>query len=315
MKLLLVIPAYNEEEIIVDSANRLKEYMEDLQRDRIISRDSRIVFVNDGSKDRTRLLLDEICDTNRMFTAIHFSRNYGHQYAVLAGYDYALDKCDACISLDADLQQDINAIRLFIAKFQEGNDIVLGVRKDRSTDGFFKRITSQGFYRIMTLFGSNTIPNHADYRLLSNKALHALHQYSEESVFLRGMVPSLGFKTALVEHDVYDRAAGSSKYTLKKMLTLASDGIVSYSDKPIILIASFGFAFFLIGLIGLIVALIVKAASPFLALAFFVTMLTGILMVSLGVIGIYVAKTMFETKKRPRYLIDEIVNDTKGFNE
>ncbi|MBO6164400.1 MAG: glycosyltransferase family 2 protein [Lachnospiraceae bacterium] len=311
MILYLVVPCYNEEEGLKDSAYKLREYLHSLEQNQLVKAGSKIVLVNDGSSDGTRKIMDDLHAEDPVFTTIHFSRNYGHQYAVMAGYEFAKDKCDACISIDADLQQDINAIRLFIERYNEGCDIVYGVRNTRDTDGFFKKWTSQAFYHMMNAFGCKIIPNHADYRLLSNKALQALSRYQEGTVFLRGMVPELGFTSEIVYFDVFERTAGSSKYTLKKMMTLARDGITSFSEAPVHMILYAGILLSGIGTVGLIIMAILALLHLTVGvwpMVFFGGLLTGIVLVSNGILGIYTVRSYMESKHRPRYLIDSIAH-------
>ena len=311
--LYLVVPCYNEEEILKDSAKKLKEKMNALMESDIISANSKVVLVNDGSADNTAAIMDEIHKEDKLFSLIKFSRNFGHQNAVMAGYMFAHGKCDAVISIDADLQQDINAIDEFVAKYNEGFDIVYGVRYDRATDGFFKKFTSQMFYKLMRAFGSETIPNHADYRLLSDKVLDALALYKENNVFLRGLIPELGFNSCKVYFEVYERTAGKSKYSLKKMLNLALDGITSHSIKPMHLIFSMGCFFVVCAIINLIYTLAVfflgKTVTGWTTIVVSIWLLGGINLIALGCVGEYVGKSYLESKKRPRYIIEFIEHE------
>lgn len=311
MILYLVVPCYNEEEGIEHSAHVLRDYMNLLTKNGVIS-GGKIVLVNDGSADHTEEILEKLHREDTIFSVISFSRNYGHQYAVMAGYEFSANKCDVCISIDADLQQDIHAIPEFIKKYREGNEIVFGVRNTRDTDGAFKKMSSQMFYKLMKAFGCNIIPNHADYRLLSNKALNALKEYGERTVFLRGMVPSMGFKSEIVYFDVSERMAGESKYTLKKMLNLALDGITSYSEAPMRILTGAGFAGVVIGVIGLIISAILALTHHNVGLwgiAMLGILLTGVVLTSNGIVGFYVLKTYMESKHRPRYIIDQIKHE------
>ena len=314
MTLYLVVPCYNEEEGIEKSAGILKNYLRVLEEKKMIDSSSKIVFVNDGSSDRTKDIIEKLHREDPIFSVINFSRNYGHQYAVMAGYEFSTNKCDACISIDADLQQDIHAIEEFIQKYNEGNDIVYGVRNTRDTDGAFKRMTSQLFYKIMQVFGCNIIPNHADYRLLSNKVLQALSKFEESTVFLRGMLPSMGYTSTIVYFDVSDRTEGQSKYTLKKMMTLAGDGITSYSTVPVYYIFILGLLLLVSGAVGLIVTAVLAAfhySIWILGLVFFGILMTGLVLTANGILGIYLVKCYMEVKKRPRYLIDTVYHETE----
>ena len=306
MILYLVVPCFNEEAGIEKSCHILKEYYQELMQKGLIKNQSKIVLVNDGSTDHTGEIIERIHEGDPVFSVIDFSRNYGHQYAVLAGYEFAAGKCDACISIDADLQQDIRAIEEFVEKYKEGYDIVYGVRNTRDTDGFFKRMTSQVFYKMMLAFGCNIIPNHADYRLISSKVLYALQEYKESTVFLRGLFPSMGFKSTKVFFDVSPRTEGKSKYTLKKMMKLAGDGIISFSTFPIYLVFSLGLVMTGLGLLGVLFSLIMNGIGSSAISIFFQILLTGIVVTTNGVLGQYVANACTEAKNRPRYLIDKI---------
>ena len=310
MVLYLVVPCYNEEEIIEDSASRLAVKMKTLMQKGLISNNSKVVFVNDGSVDATGSLIHSIREENDMFSVINFSRNFGHQNAVMAGYMFSHDKCDAVISLDADLQQDIDAIDEFIEKFNEGYEVVYGVRNSRDTDGFFKKLTSQIFYKIMQIFGCETIPNHADYRLLSNRVLGALAEYKETNVFLRGLIPTLGFNSCIVHFEVHERAAGKSKYSLKKMVNLAVDGITSHSIRPMHIIFSLGWLVLLLAFIYFIYIIVVlvmdKTVPGWTSLVMSIWILGGLQLIAIGCIGEYVGKNYLETKNRPRYIIESV---------
>ena len=236
----LILPCYNEELIVNDSAVKLKELMNELQEKRKISGDSRVVFVDDGSVDATWELLESICKRDRLFGAIRLAHNSGHQNALLAGMMAVKDKCDAVITLDADLQHDICAIPRFIELFEEGYEIISGVRRSRKGEGFFKKLSGDAFYGIMNLLGVKIIKNHADYRLMSANALNALEKYDEVNLFLRGIIPQMGFKSTTLEYDEKERFAGKSKYSVKKMLKLAADGITSFSIRPLQMIAVCG---------------------------------------------------------------------------
>ena len=313
--LCIVIPCYNEEEVLPLTAPMFKAKLESLTEAGSISEDSRILFVNDGSKDRTWELLSGLCGKDPAFRAIKLSRNRGHQNALLAGLMEAKDFADITISIDCDGQDDIDAMDEMIRRYQEGCEIVYGVRNDRSSDTFLKRSTAQGYYRILNALGGEVIYNHADYRLVSSRVLNELANYKEVNLFLRGMFPMIGFKSTCVEYSRHERLAGKSKYPLSKMLTLAFDGITSFSVRPIRIITAFGALTVLLSFVLIIYALIswvtghVVAgwSSSFIA----ATLIGGIQLISLGVIGEYVGKIYMETKERPRYIVEE----KKGFYE
>ena len=250
--LYLVIPCYNEQEVLPETSRRLKEKMENLMDRNMISRDSKIMFVNDGSKDRTWEMIEELHDQDPLYQGVKLSRNRGHQNALLGGLMTAKEYADMVISLDADLQDDIDVIDQFVEKYYEGCDIVYGVRSARTTDTFFKRFTAEGFYKIINLMGGEVVFNHADYRLMSKRALNELANYKEVNLFLRGIVPMIGFKTDVVTYERHERLAGESKYPLKKMLALAVDGITSLSIKPIRFIVFLGFMIFMCSILMLI---------------------------------------------------------------
>ncbi len=301
-----VLPCFNEEEVISTTIEALDAKIDGLCSTGALSEDSFMLFVNDGSKDGTWEMIRKYHEKNpRRVRGISFSSNRGHQMAVLAGYKHAADKCDAAISLDADLQHDIGTIGLFIEKYQQGNKIVYGVRNTRDTDGFFKKSTSQIFYKIMNKFGCNTIPNHADFRLVANEVLREIKNYKEQSIFLRGIFPSLGYKYDYVYFDVLERKAGKSKYTISKMFRLATDGITAFSIKPLLFMGGEAFVLLFLALICGVIALITKSI---IALAFFFFLLfSGIVVVNLAVIGLYVGKINIEVKNRPQYVIEEVL--------
>ena len=307
----LVVPCYNEEEVLPETVKRLTTKLSQLCEEGKISRDSRIMFVNDGSRDNTWEL---ICKFNREYDTVcglKLSRNQGHQNALIAGLDAVRSRCDAAITLDCDLQDDVDAIDRFIDAFIEGNDVVYGVRSSRKKDTFFKRTTAQGFYKFMKLLGVDVVYNHADYRLMSRRALDALSEFSEVNLFLRGMVPLVGFKSTTVEYERSERFAGESKYPLKKMLAFAFDGITSFSVKPIRMILSLGVIIMLISLIFLIYTLIVKLVGSteagWSSLFGSVWFLGGLQLFAIGLIGEYIGKIYKETKRRPRYFIDQLL--------
>lgn len=310
--LYLVIPCYNEEEVISETAKRLKIKMESLIENQMISHKSKVVFVNDGSKDKTWELIKNFHEQDSLFSGLNLSRNRGHQNALLAGLMTAKDYADMVISMDADLQDDINAMDEMIEKFHQGCDIVYGVRSKRETDTFFKRFTAESFYKLMNSMGANTVYNHADYRLMSKRALEALSNFTEVNLFLRGIVPMIGFKTGVVTYERNERFAGESKYPLKKMFSFAFEGITSLSIKPIRMITFTGLVVFLISVAMLIYTLtqhftgrtIIGWASVMVS----VWAIGGLLMLAIGIVGEYIGKIYMETKARPRYFIDEFIN-------
>lgn len=313
MKLYLVIPCYNEEAVLPETSKRLKEKYTALMDAGKISPDSRIVFVNDGSKDRT---WEMICDLHRedpVFRGICLSRNKGHQNALMAGLMTVKDECDAAISLDADLQDDINAIDAMVDKYAEGFEVVYGVRSSRKKDTFFKRTTAEGFYKVMKAMGVETVYNHADYRLMSRRALGALSEFDEVNLFLRGIVPLVGFKSTQVTYERGERFAGESKYPLKKMIAFAVEGITSMSVKPIRMISSLGFFVFLVSIGVLIYSIVQKflgnTVPGWAFLAVSIWALGGIQLLSIGVIGEYIGKIYLETKHRPKFIVAEYLKD------
>lgn len=309
----LVIPCYNEEEVLGETSSRLKIKMNGLIQKGVCSPESRIVFVDDGSKDRTWSIISSLHEQDGIFSGIKLSRNRGHQNALLAGLMTVAEHCDAAISLDADLQDDVEVIDRFIENYQQGYDVVYGVRKERKTDTFFKRTTAVGFYKLMQLMGVDIVFNHADYRLMSKRALEGLAQYKEVNLFLRGMVPLIGYKSTTVEYDRAERFAGESKYPLKKMLSFAFDGITSFSVKPISLISIIGTVICCLSALGLIYSIVAAicswAAAGWVALVSSLWLLGGIQLLCIGIIGQYIGKIYNEVKARPRYIIDEFLNN------
>ncbi len=309
----IVVPCYNEQEVIRETARRLADKMSDLSESGRISDKSRIVFVNDGSKDATFDIIKEIHAADSRFAAINLSRNRGHQNALLAGLIYAGERADAVISLDADLQDDINAIDSMLTEFENGSDIVYAVRSNRKKDGFFKRVTAEGFYRVMNLLGAETVFNHADYRLMSKRAIQALSQFHEVNLFLRGIVPMVGYKSSVVYYERADRFAGKSKYPWRKMASFAVEGITSLSTKPIKLIALLGFVIFFVSIIMMIYFIvrwaIGETVSGWASLVCSVWGIGGLIMLSVGVIGEYIGKIYLETKARPNYIIESVLDD------
>ncbi|MCQ2548436.1 MAG: glycosyltransferase family 2 protein [Lachnospiraceae bacterium] len=309
--LYLVVPCYNEEEIIELSIGRLKEKMNRLISEKKIDGRSKVVYVNDGSRDKTLSLLHVAAKEDSSIAVISFSTNFGHQSAILAGMMFATDHADMVITIDADLQQDIEALDKFIEAYMHGNEIVYGVRNDRNSDGFFKKLTATMYYKFLHVLGCDIITNHADYRLMSKKALKVLGEYKEVNLFMRGLVPTLGFKSDIVYFDVKAREAGSSKYTLKKMVKLATDGITSLSIKPLHLIIGLGFAtclFSVLMAIYIFVDWLSGNTVPGYTTSLMITLImNGITLLSLGIIGEYIGKIYMEAKGRPRYIVESIV--------
>lgn len=310
-KLIMVIPCYNEQEVLTETTKRMAEKYESLMERGLISRDSRILYVDDGSKDRTWAMIEEIHAENPIFSGLKLSRNRGHQNAVLAGLMIAKDEADCVISMDADLQDDINAIDAMVDAFQKGADVVYGVRSSRATDTPFKRNTALAFYKLMKKLGVEVVYNHADFRLMSRRVLEHLAEYKEVNLFLRGMVPLVGFSSTTVEYERAERFAGESKYPLKKMISFALDGITSLSIKPLRLIFSLGFAIFLVSLLVLLYAfislLVGRTVPGWTSILASVWMLGGIQLLCLGVVGEYIAKIYNEAKARPRFIIEKYI--------
>lgn len=308
----LVIPCYNEEQVLPETARQLKGIMEGLIEKGKISSRSRIAMVNDGSRDGTWELIRSLHESDPLFTGICLSRNRGHQNALLAGLMTAKEHADAAISLDADLQDDVGVIEKFIDRFEEGFDIVYGVRSSRKTDTFFKRFTAEGFYHVMKWLGVDLVFNHADYRLMSKRAMDGLEEFGEVNLFLRGIVPQIGYKSSVVEYERHERFAGQSKYPLKKMLSFAFDGISSFSVKPMRMIIHAGALMFLISIGMLIYSVIRKVMGATIvgwtSLMVSIWMVGGIQLLCLGIIGEYIGKIYSETKARPRYIIETVLN-------
>lgn len=307
--LYIVIPSYNESEVIEETSKRLLEKVSNLISKKNISKESRIIFVDDGSKDDTWDKIEKLNKTNPTFGGIKLSRNRGHQNALLAGLMTVKDKADFVISMDADLQDDIDAVDKMIDDFYNGSDIVYGVRNSRKTDTFFKKNTALFFYKLMSKMGVDSVYNHADYRLMSKRALNELANFREINLFLRGIVPLIGFKTSIVEYDRAERFAGESKYPLKKMINFAIDGITSFSVKPIRLVASLGFLIsgvsILVLLYSLVQHILGNTVSGWTFVIFSIWILGGIQMVALGIIGEYIGKIYSEVKARPRFIIEK----------
>lgn len=310
--LYVVIPCYKEEEVLPETAKRMKAKMEGLISKNKISEKSKIMFVNDGSTDNTWNIIRELHNKDRLFSGVNLSKNRGHQNALLAGLMTAKNYADMVISMDADLQDDINAVDAMVDKYYEGCDIVYGVRSSRDTDTAFKKITAEGFYKFMKLMGADIVFNHADYRLMSKRALEGLAEFKEVNLFLRGIVPEIGYKSGIVEYERAERFAGESKYPLKKMLAFAFDGITSFSIKPIRLIIGLGFIICLLSIIALIWSISVKimghTEAGWTSIIASIWLIGGIEILSIGVIGEYIGKIYKETKERPRYIIEKVLN-------
>ncbi len=317
MKLYLVIPCYNEQEVLDETAKRTSEKLRALAELGKISPESKICFVDDGSNDSTWDIIDRLCAEDGIFCGIKLSRNRGHQNALLAGLMSVKDTCDAAISLDADLQDDVNAIDAMIDKYNEGCDVVYGVRSSRRTDKMFKRTTARAFYKIMRAMGVELVYDHADYRLMSRRALDALADFDEVNLFLRGLVPLIGFKSDTVEYERSRRFAGESKYPFKKMMAFAFEGVTSMSIKPIRMISVLGFFIFVVS-IGMLLYSFVRhftgnTVEGWTSIAVSVWAIGGLQLLAIGVIGEYVGKIYIETKNRPKYIIDELKNlDNSG---
>lgn len=315
-KLYMVIPCYNEQEVLPETSKRLKEKLSTLVKAGKIDPESRIIFVNDGSKDRTWEIIRRLHEEDPVFGGVNLSRNRGHQNALLAGLMTVKDHADMAISMDADLQDDINAIDEMVEKYLNGTDIVYGVRSSRAKDTFFKKATAEGFYKLMNTMGVNTVFNHADYRLMSRRALEGLAEFREVNLFLRGIVPMIGYSTDVVYYERGERFAGESKYPLGKMLSFAIEGITSLSTKPIRMITFLGFFIFLVS-IGILIYSLVRhfmgaTIVGWTTLMVSVWAIGGLILLSLGVVGEYIGKIYLETKARPRFLIEEFLNDTEN---
>ncbi|MEE1219268.1 MAG: glycosyltransferase family 2 protein [Ruminococcus sp.] len=312
-KLYLAIPCYNEEEVLRDSAEKLYNKYQTMMNEGKITLDSKIVFIDDGSKDKTWEIITELHNENPVFQGIKLSRNRGHQNALLCGLMTLKDKADAVISIDADLQDDINTFDKMVERFEDGCDIVYGVRSKRETDTFFKRFTAEAFYKILNKMGAKVIFNHADFRLMSKRALEAFSQYKETNIFLRGLVPLIGYKYDIVTYERFERLAGESKYPLKKMLALAWEGVTSLSIQPIRLITSLGAIVFVVSIIMIIYSLISHISNSTVAgwtsLLSSIWALGGLQLLAIGIIGEYIGKIYLETKARPRFIVEEFLED------
>ena len=307
--LYLVIPCYNEEEVLPETSKRLTAKLGAMIEMGLISQDSKIVFVNDGSKDHTWQLIRQYHEENPMIQGINLSRNKGHQSALLAGLMTVKEYCDMAISMDADLQDDVDAIDQFVEKYYEGCEVVYGVRSERKTDSFFKRASAQSFYKLMLHMGVEIVYNHADYRLMSRRALDEMEGFKEVNLFLRGIVPLIGFQSGVVTYERHERFAGESKYPLKKMLNFAFDGITSFSVKPIRMVTTLGIIIFAISILMLIYFLITWCIGwtvpGWTSIVVSVWAIGGLQLLAIGIIGEYIGKIYMETKARPKFIVLE----------
>ena len=313
--LYIIIPCYNEEKVLPITSTMFLEKIDNLINKGNISDKSRIMFVNDGSKDRTWEIICELAKTDEHYIGISQSRNRGHQNAVLAGLMEAKDNCDITISIDCDGQDDINAMDKMVDEYLNGCEIVYGVRSRRQTDTFFKRFTAQGFYKLLNAMGAEVVYNHADYRLVSSRVLKEFENFKEVNLFLRGMFPLVGFKSTSVYYERHERIAGESHYPLRKMLALAFDGITSLSIKPIRMITGLGIAIAMLSFVGVIwsivMAILGKTVAGWASMVCIVSFIGGIQLICVGVIGEYIGKIYMEVKHRPRYIISERTDNNK----
>ncbi len=312
-RLFVVVPCYNEEEVLPETSKRLAEKMAALIKSGKIAENSRVAFVNDGSKDKTWEIIQELNKQNPVFTGVNLSRNRGHQNALLGGLMTVMEDADMTISMDADLQDDINAIDAMVDKYHAGCDIVYGVRSKRKTDTFFKRFTAESFYRLMDKMGAKTVFNHADYRLMSKRALKGLAEFKEVNLFLRGIVPMVGYPSDVVYYERAERFAGESKYPLKKMISFSIEGITSLSTTPIRAITKLGIFMFILS-IGMLIYSVVRLCMGhtvwgWASLIVSIWAIGGLLMISVGVVGAYVGKIYLEAKGRPRYIIEKYLEE------
>ena len=311
--LYIVVPCYNEEAVLPETSKRMLELMEKMNNDGLINSKSKIIFVDDGSKDKTWEIIDRLTHEHEQIGGVKLACNAGHQNALFGGMMSVKDDCDCIISIDADLQDDIYVIPDMVKKFNEGCDVVYGVRNKRDTDTFFKRSTALGFYKLMQTMGVKMVYNHADYRLMSKRAIDALAEFPERNLFLRGMVPLTGFKSDCVYYDRNERFAGESKYPLKKMLSFAVDGITSFSVSPIRMISTLGFVVCVIAVIMAIYAIYEKIVgntdAGWASLMLSIWFIGGVQLLSIGLIGEYIGKIYKEVKRRPRYIIEAYINN------
>lgn len=311
-KLALICPCYNEEDVLEDSVSKLNIVFDELISSGKIDASSTVVIVNDGSKDSSWEIIKKIHDENARFKGINLAFNSGHQFAIMAGMMSVKDQVDAAITIDVDLQDDINCIEKMVDYFQKGYEVVYGVKNKRKADGSFKRLSAKAYYKMQKCMGINIVYNHADFRLVSNNVLKALSKFNETNLYLRGIIPSLGFKSTTVKYDIKERSAGESKYTGKKMLNLATNGVVGFSPAPLKIIVWIGIIFLIVALINaidVIVALCNGSAQPgWSQLMLSIWFVGGIIMISIGMVGIYIGRTYSEVKKRPQYIISEVLD-------
>lgn len=311
--LYLVIPCYNEEEVLADTAGKLDKKMKELMAEGLIDVKSRIIFVNDGSMDLTWKIIEDLHNKDTLFGGINLTRNRGHQNALLAGLMTVKDDADIVISLDADLQDDINVFDEMLRKNNEGYDVIYGVRNDRKKDSFFKRHTAQMFYKLTNKLGGDLIYNHADFRLMSRRALEGLAQFEEVNLFLRGIVPLIGYPSTIVEYERKERLAGKSKYPLKKMMSFAIEGITSLSIKPMKFVTGMGIFVFLVSIAMMIYAFVSyftgRVVAGWTSILISVWAIGGMVLLGLGIVGSYIGKIYLETKKRPRYVVEKYINE------
>lgn len=311
--LYLVIPCYNEEEVLADTAGKLDKKMKELMAEGLIDVKSRIIFVNDGSMDLTWKIIEDLHNKDTLFGGINLTRNRGHQNALLAGLMTVKDDADIVISLDADLQDDINVFEEMLRKNNEGYDVIYGVRNDRKKDSFFKRHTAQMFYKLTNKLGGDLIYNHADFRLMSRRALEGLAQFEEVNLFLRGIVPLIGYPSTIVEYERKERLAGKSKYPLRKMMSFAIEGITSLSIKPMRFVTGMGIFVFLVSIAMMIYAFVSyltgRVVAGWTSILISVWAIGGMVLLGLGIVGSYIGKIYLETKKRPRYIVEKYINE------
>ena len=312
-RLALVVPCYNEEAVLEISSKALRDVLDDLIQKGKIAEDSFVLFVDDGSKDKTWQLIEQEHNKYSNIKGLKLAANVGHQFALTAGLISAKDISDVTVSIDADLQDDVTVIEEMIDKFHDGNDIVYGVRNDRSSDSFFKRMTAQGFYKMMAVMGVKTVYNHADFRLMSKRAVEQFSKYKETNLYLRGMMPLIGYKTDSVYYERKERVAGESKYPLKKMLALAFNGISSFSIKPISLITTAGAVIIFLCILAAIYALFSyctgHVVEGWTSLILSIWFLGGVQLLSIGLIGQYIGKIYIEVKQRPRYNVETFLGE------
>lgn len=317
--LYVVIPCYNEEDVIWETASRLAIKVNNLINKNLIAHDSRIVFVNDGSKDRTWEIIQNLHRENKLFSGISLSRNRGHQNALLAGLMTVKKDADMVISMDADLQDDIGAMDDMIQHYLNGSDIVYAVRSKRLKDSILKRFTAEAFYRLMNLLGAETVFNHADYRLMNKRALESLSEFQETNLFLRGIIPMIGYKSSIVTYERAERFAGESKYPLIKMIHFAVEGITSFSVRPLRFIAALGLLVFFVSILIFIYIIVVtlqgRTVAGWASSNISVWTIGGLMLLSLGIIGEYIGKIYLEVKGRPRFIIDSFMNDNGKPNQ